>query len=330
MDVGFGSIRTIRAEATATGPEVTADLRLVDGRLQGTVTNASARRLQAAALVGGSAAARLGDLEPGATAEVDMAVAGQGLNWNPLSERIFGPMNWDGSPLDEEGQRTLVRRSVVDQISVDPFSGFPNALSPEGAMLVAWGTDPVVPVELEGQTVRRMANVMYQVPFPYTISGKAVFANDLIRTSVLDVGANFFTKDPTSLSLGAGEARVSYRPVPFDGTFDATRVLVAMTFGGELTMPGGQGRPLEARVRCEPGAEGCLVPQDGLPDVEVLDRRTGQWVQFEHMVQGVPYTLADPERWVDPASGEVQVTFVNERQDQVYFQFLVRLEGTVR
>ena len=39
LAVGFGAIRTIRAEASATGPEVAADLRLVDGRLQGTVTN---------------------------------------------------------------------------------------------------------------------------------------------------------------------------------------------------------------------------------------------------------------------------------------------------
>ena len=32
--------------------------------------------------------------------------------------------------------------------------------------------------------------------------------------------------------------------------------------------------------------------------------------------QGTPYELADAARWVDPASGELQVRFVNERQDQ--------------
>ena len=93
--------------------------------------------------------------------------------------------------------------------------------------------------------------------------------------------------------------------------------------------PAGRRRPLEEQARCEPGAEGCVLPQDGLPEIEVLDLRTGEWVQFEHMVQGVPYSLADPTRWIDPANGELQVRFVNERQDQVYFQFLVRLEGTV-
>jgi hypothetical protein len=330
LDVGFGSIRTIRAEASATGPVVTADLRVVDGRLQGTVTNGSDRVLEAAAIVVGSSAAKLGDLAPGASVKVDLAVATNALNWNSMSERIFGPMNWDGSALDEQGQRTLVRRSVIDQISVDPMTGFPNAISPEGAMLLAWGTEPIVPVELEGQSVRRMANVLYQVPFSYDVTGKAVFANDLIRASVLEVGANWFTKDPMSLSLGAGTARVSYRPIPFEGTFAPSKVTVAMTFGGDMAMPMGKPRALKETVRCDPAADGCFPPQDGLPELEALDLRTGQWIQFAHLAQGTAYELADPTRWIDPATGELQVRFVNERQDQVYFQLVVRMEGTVR
>jgi hypothetical protein len=330
LDVGFGSIRTIRAEASATAPEVTGDLRLVDGRLQGTITNGSSRTLEATALVVGSSASRLGDLAPGATAKVDMSVVTNSFDWNPLSERIFGPMNWDGSAIDEAGQRTLVRRSVIDQISVDPMTGFPNAISGDGAMLLAWGTDPVVPLDLDGQTVRRMANVLYEIPFPYAVSGKAVFASDLIRTAVLDVGANFFTKDPTALSLGTGTVRVSYRPVSFDGTFEAGRVLVLMSFGGDFSVPAGQAKALEEAVRCDPAVDDCFPPQDGLPDIEVLDRRTGSWVQFRHMAQGASYELADAARWVDPATGELQVKFVNERPDQVYFQFGVRLEGTIR
>jgi hypothetical protein len=247
-----------------------------------------------------------------------------------MSERIFGPMNWDGTTLDEAGQRTLVRRSVVDQISVDPFTGFPNAIPADSATLMAWGTDGVVPIELEGQSVRRMANILYEVPLPYTISGKTVFANELVRASVLEVGANFFTKEPTALALGAGTAQLAYRPVPFEGTLAPSRVVVAMTFGGDIGLPLGNPRTLEEKARCEPGTEGCVVPQDGLPDVEVLDIRTGEWVQFAHMLQNTSYELEDAGRWVDPASGEVQVKFVNERQEQVYFQFPVRIEGTVR
>jgi hypothetical protein len=330
LAVGFGSIRTLRADASATAPEIVADLRLADNRLQGTVTNRSDTTLEAAAIVVGGSAARLGDIGPGATVQVNLAISDNTFNGLPLSERIFGPQNWDGSALNEQQQRTLVRRSVIDQISYDPMTGFPNAIPSDSATLMAWGREPVVPVDIEGQQVRRMANVLTQVPLAYAISGKTTFANDLLRSSVVEVGANFFSKDPWALNLGPGTARVAYRPIPFEGTFTPTRVVVAMTFGGEMGVPGGNAKPLAEKVRCEPGTEGCVVPQDGLPDLEVLDVRSGLWVQFAHPLQNMPYELADAKRWVDPASGEVQVRFVNERQEQVSFQFPIRIEGTVQ
>jgi hypothetical protein len=73
-----------------------------------------------------------------------------------------------------------------------------------------------------------------------------------------------------------------------------------------------------------------VVPQDGLPDLEVLDVRTGAWVQFEHLTQSRAYLLPDAARWTDPASGELQVRFVNPRQDGVSFQFPVSVAGTIR
>ena len=103
-----------------------------------------------------------------------------------------------------------------------------------------------------------------------------------------------------------------------------------MTFGGDVGLPAVNPKTARGEGPLRAGHEGCVVPQDGLPDIEVLDLRTGTWVQFAHMLQNTPYELADASRWVDPASGEVQVRFVNERQDQVYFQFPVRIEGTIR
>jgi hypothetical protein len=329
LAVGFGSIRTIRADASATAPNVTADLRVVDGRLKGTVTNHSDQVLEAAALVVGSSAAPLKSLAPGATVQVDLPVAATTLNWNSLSDRILGVSNWDGSPLDETGQRTMVRRSVIDQISVDPMTGSPNAIGSDGATLLAWGTGDVVPMELEGQKVRHMANILYRISFPYSITGKAVFANDLVRASVLEVTSNFFSTDPSAISLGAGTARMSFTPVSFDGVLKPSKVVVGMTMGGDMSIPVGNPMALAETTRCEAGAEGCVLPQDGLPDVDVLDVKTGQWIQFKHMAQGTAYELKDATRWVDPASGAVQVRFVNQRTDQVYFQFPIRIEGTI-
>ena len=144
------------------------------------------------------------------------------------------------------------------------------------------------------------------------------------------MGANLFSKDPTALSLGPGTARISYRPVPFVGTF-AQQADVTMTMGGDVGLPAVNPKVLRGEAPLRAGHRRLVrLPQDGLPDIEVLDLRTGAWVQFAHMLPNTPYELADASRWVDPASGEVQVRFVNERQDQDYFQFPVRVEGAMQ
>jgi hypothetical protein len=283
-----------------------------------------------AAIVVGAAAEKLGDIGPGETVDVSLAVGVNPFNQMGLSDRILNPMNWDGMSMTEEDQRNLVRRSVVDQLSIDPMTGTTTGFAADTATLISWGTNQVVPLEVEGQKVRRMANVMYQVPFTYRVRGAATFRNDMLRSNVLDVAANFFSKDPWAINLGPGKATVSYRPLGFEGTLQPSSVKVAMTFGGDFTMPSGRTTALKEAARCEAGAEGCVLPMDGLPDIEVLDQRTGSWVQFEHMTQGKAYELADAARWVDPATGEVQVRFVNQRTDQVSFQFPVEITGTIR
>ncbi len=330
LAVGVGSLRTIRADASATGPKVTADLHVQDGRLQGTITNDSAQPLVKAAIVVGSSAKSLGDIAPGAKVDISMAVGSNQFNQMGLSDRILDPMNWDGMSMTEDQQRNLVRRSVVDQLSVDPMTGFTTGFGAENATLISWGTSGVVPLEVEGQKVRHMANVMYQVPLAYEVLGSTTFRNDLISSSVLDVAANFFSKDPWALNMGPGMATVSYRPIGMTGTLQPSAVKVAMTFGGDFSMPAGKSTMLEEAIRCEAGTEGCNVPMDGLPDLEILDRRSGTWVQFAHMSQGKAYELEDAARWVEPATGEVQVRFVNQRTDQVSFQFPIEITGTVR
>ena len=224
----------------------------------------------------------------------------------------------------------MVRRSVIDQISMDPMTGLPFSLGGDSAMLLAWGSDPVVPMEIEGERVRREANILYEVPLSLGVKGSTVFRNDLLRSSIVEANANGYGKDPWAINLGTGDLRIAYRPIAFEGTFDATSVTLALTFNGDPTMPAGAPVALAEAVRCDPGSAGCVVARDGLPELEVLDVRTGTWVQFEHLRQGVAYTLPDAARWVDPSGGELQVKFVNQGQDSIGFQFPVALEGAVR
>ena len=73
LAVGFGSLRTIRAETAVTVPLIETDLQLIDGRLKGTVKNASTVALLKPTVVLGGTVANLKDLAAGAVANVDVA-----------------------------------------------------------------------------------------------------------------------------------------------------------------------------------------------------------------------------------------------------------------
>ncbi len=330
LAVGYGSMRTIRAEGSATGPSIDADLHLQNGQLSGTITNHSDRTLLAPSLVLGSSVQNLSDLAPGASAKINLSVTGSAFQGMQLSDKVVGTLDWSGGTMNEATQRKYIRHSIIDQLTLDPMTGMGWSLPSSSAVLLAWGNDAIVPMTIADQQVRRIADTLYEVPFRFGITGKSVFAGDLLPATVTSVGSTSFSKDPFSLSMGTGTMTMSYRPVPFDGTLTPDSVTVAMTNGGDLSMPGGQ--PVEARIvtRCEPATAGCAAPVDGLPDFDVLDVRTGTWVQFAHIAAGQPYSLADASRWVNTSTGEVQVRFVNQSQNQIGFQFPVAIVGTVR
>ena len=338
LTIGFGSLRAVRAEVAAAVPLIESELRLEDGRIRGVVRNKSEVVLQKPAIVLGASAVVLDDIAPGGEASVDMALVANPFAQTSLSDRVVGNVlfNDQRGSFDSESQARLVRRSIIDQLTYDPFMGFQNQIQSDSPILLAWGTAPVVPFEVEGQTARRVANVLYHVPMPMTVQGKTVFRSDLIRSSVVEADAAFFNKDPWTTSFGQGSVRIAYRPIPFTGTFTPSRVVVGMNFGGDLGMVGNATLPLEPKAPCPDGADECEDPEeepqdffDGLPELELRDVRTGDWVAFPHLTQGRTYELADPARWVDPGTGELQARFVNDRAEGVGFGFGVQLEGDV-
>ena len=197
LSVGFGSLRTVRAEGSATGPVVEGDLRLEDGRILGTVTNRSDRTLLAPAVVLGSSAVQLQDLAPGDSAEVNLAVTGNLVNQTSLSDKVVGQVNWNGLAMSEEDQRRIVRRSVIDQISIDPMTGFPFSLAGDSAMLLAWGLGPG---RADGDRGRaRPSRGQHPVPgpaAPQPSGGTTTFRNDLLRSSVVEVERQLLLEGP--------------------------------------------------------------------------------------------------------------------------------------
>jgi hypothetical protein len=343
LAVGFGSLRTIRAESAATVPKIHAELSLVDGTITGTIRNDSTMTLEKPAVVLGSNVKVLRDIAPGATAEVSLKPVGQNQFGQSLSDRIFGQIFFGNAGITtENARRDQTRHQIVDQLTYDPQFGNFGRLSTQAPVLLAWGRDAILDVAVEGQATNRVSNVLYYVPLSMGIRGDVTFSGDLLTSAVTDSDAAIFTKDPTTLTFGQGTATVVYRPLPFEGRLSASHVRLGLSFGLDGIARDTGGLPIE------PIPDACQDPDkskhpaicpkplpddqfDMLPELELFDRSgAGVWHRLPHLSQGTTYDLADPARYVDPSTGAVLVRFVNERQDPVNVFLTLSIQGTVR
>jgi hypothetical protein len=343
LAVGFGSLRTIRAESQSVVPKVHAELALVDGILTGTVRNDSTGTLERPAIVLGGNVEVLKDLAPGEQVEVSLRITTINAFGQSLSDRIFGQVFFGttGSSTDA-ARRDQTRHLVIDQLTYDPQFGSFGRLSTQGPVLLSWGRDAVLDVAVEGQAANRVSNVLYYVPLSMSIRGDVTFAGDLLTSTMTESDAAFFNKDPSTMTFGQGSATVVYRPIAYEGRLTVSHVRLGLSFGqdGSVGTTGG--------VKIEPIPDACLDPKkpspdtkcpaprpadqfDGLPEVEIFDRTgAGVWHRLAHLTQGTTYDLADGAKYVDPSTGAVLVRFVNERQDPVSVYLTLSIEGTVR
>jgi hypothetical protein len=333
LAVGFGSLRTIRAETPVTVPLIETDFRLEDGRLKGTVRNLSDQRLERAAVVLGGTVARLADLEPGAEATVDVLVQNV-LFGQSLSDKVVGQIFFGNGAPNADTAALYIRHSMVDQLTYDPMFGSTGQLAHEGPVVLAWGTQELLHVEIENQEPRRLGNVLYYLPTRMAVSGTTTFRSDLIRSTVVDTDAAFFSKDPYSINFGRGSATIAYRPTSFEGTLAATELALALNFGGDtgLTVKPTEIEPLpELPPRCpNPPTDECAPAiLDGLPEVELLDVVNQEWKRLPHLTPGPRYAVKDPANYVDPTTGTVLIRYVNDRMEGVGFSVDISITGTV-
>jgi hypothetical protein len=332
LAVGTNSLRIVRAELPVQGPRMHASLTLENSILTGTFQNGSDRVLENVAVVLGSSSVVLGDVQPGATVNVRLPVRDNPFGAS-LADQIVGA-SFDNS--NEEGVRRSTRYSMVQQLTYDPM-GFNGSLPGDRAVILAFGRDQILDVRIGDIAPRRHGNTLYYVPVDIDIEGQVTFSSDLVRTTVVDSDAQFFERNEVFLSMGAGTATMSYRPIPFVGTFTVSGVRVSLGTGGNgMPVGGDEIEPLdEIPELCtdlnNKLPEGCKARRnDFLPEVDVFDIVTGEWARLPRMQDSRGYTLANPERYVDAATGQLLVRFLNDAPDsQVGFGFQVALEGVV-
>lgn len=335
MAVGYGSLRSVRAEAAVAAPTIESDLRLEGDVVTGTIKNTSDLPLDRPALVIGSNVQVFESLAPGASVTVRLQLVAQPFG-STLSDKVIGQGFIDGTGPNVDVQRQTVRRSMIDQLTFDPNFGMAFQLPVDGPVLLAWNDQPILDVQVEGHQPRVASTVLYHLPLPLAASGDVVFRNDLIRSTVVQVDAPFFGKDPFSMNFGQGTLTAAYRPIAFEGSLEPRRLVMTLGQGGEPMIGAGDQATEIAPIGPATPIEPCTktpcdtAPADFLPEVEVLDQATSVWMALPHFAVGTSVALKDPARYVAPDSGIVWVRFQNPRLDGVSFSFGLRLEGTVR
>ena len=350
FSIGYGSVRTIRADGTVTGPVVNADLRLAGSSVTGSVTNNSATALSGAALVVGNSVVEIGDLAPGASAPVSLLVSAGVQDGMSLSDHLLG-QTWNFGR-SEEDQRRYARHMILDQLTNNPNGGVmfqgglvgngqamavPVMAGPGGtplasgaATLIAWGTTPVIQIDVEGAQPKRIAVVLYEIPMRVAVSGQVQFGGDLLPGTVTAVTAMNVGRDSASIWMDTGAMTMSYRPLTFSGSLTPSAVTVAMKHPGDVGMPGGT--PITAPIggRCATATSADCSTVSTFPDVDVFDVRAGSWVELGGLSVGTAYALPDPGRWVDTTTGEVRVRFTNQSHDQIGWDFEIAIDGSVQ
>lgn len=336
LSVGTSSLRIVRAQLPVMGPRMKVSLTLADGILTGTFENASEETLEGVAVVLGGSVSRLGDVAAHTTKQVKLSIAANFFG-NGLADQVVG------SPFEnttEASVRQATRYQMVQQLTYDPTSGSNGGLPADQAVILAFGRDQILDLTVGSEEPRRNGNVLYYVPVPIEIHGKVTFSGDLLRGSVIDSDAQFFSKDRLFLSMGIGQATMSYRPIPFDGSFSVSEIRLSLGQGGGLGVIGG-GKPVEPLASPPVGCtdanntvpKGCQARRvDFLPEVEVFDRTgEGAWRRLPRLDAEASYTLSDPARYVDPTTGQVLVRFVNDNPESgAGFTFQLALVGTVQ
>jgi hypothetical protein len=253
----------------------------------------------------------------------------------PLSDKVVGPLFFgDSGQFTADMTDQYIRHTIIDQLTFDPNFGSSGSLSTDGAVVLAWGSGSLLPVEIAGQKPRATGNILYYLPADVAVSGKTTFRGDLLRSSTIDANAAFFSKDPFSINFGKGSVTLAYRPISFTGTFAPTELAMGMNFGGEMPIvaPAKTLEPLPSiPAPCaDPPTPECALGFDGLPEVELFDLVTGDWVRLPHLAGGARYAIAEPTRYIDPTSGSVVVRFVSDRSEGVGFSFDLSMTGNVR
>ena len=338
FNVGFGSLRAFRAQAPIDTPRVEADLRLSDGRIEGTLVNASAESLQDVAVVFGTSFQVLGDVAPGQSVAVSFAMNSGGFNefgGDTMAYRMFPDVPFG----DADNARSLAARRAIVQHLAGGWNEFTgertDSAFTDGPVILAWQSGPTLDIDM-GTGADEVGERVYFLATRAAVTGNVAFVGSSLTSTVLETDGIEVSKSGESYGMSRGTISAEYRAVGFDGVFQPSLLSIKLTFE-EASAPAKTGDALAPLAADEqPDSDNPLAanPRPGvaldLPRIQLFDLDAGAWVEFEPLESDMTLVIEHPERFVD-SSGAFRVRFVvRDTSAYAYFTFNARLEGTVR
>jgi hypothetical protein len=311
-------------------PTLEAELSYAEGILTGWIRNASDVPIDVPTVTWAGAAQVLPTLAPGERAEVHLDVASRSTVGTQLS-RLMLP----GGRATTD-QRVVVRRAVVDQITM--YGATVGSGLQSNPVVLGFSAGPTLSIDTGGDA-RHEGDALFLWPVTPVIAGQVVVPSALIAQTQLESQAMDASQDQTSWSLSQGWTVAELRPVvPLE---DLRPTALALSFSQDwprvLTGRGLEVQPLPADQQPpqdDPMRSDEPAPQRPandwqapMPAFQLLDRTTGQWVEFPVPTSGTEMRIPDPAHYVD-ATGAVRPRLIaRDPQMGTWFMIAARIEG---
>ena len=247
--------------------------------LIGTVTNIGSEPLDDVAYISQSTGEMIGPLEPGASA--DFEVARVNFNGSAASEQVYGFGGFDNQT--EAQRQALVRRQVID--SLVGYGGIApgvdlGPMHARGPYVIAWrDTDGPMPLSVDGlDAVRSAVAVEVLSVRPLAASGEVTISPAQMSVAVTEVEGN-------ASVIGTAVATVT------DGTATFTIGLPLEAAGMAVTELELLAGPDPAMAIGEQGGFGGFWREGTL--VELRDPETGEWIRIGDLSESSKIEIDD-------------------------------------
>jgi hypothetical protein len=275
-------MQTFMAELVTAEPlTIEADLELREGHLVGTVTNRTGRRLNDCVLVMGVKYARLGDIEPGQSEEVEVD-----LNLSRQDVRFFESMVWQifepQQPSGSFDRQAELRRMVLEGVFNPYQTGMFRAVTSPYATFFGWLDESPPDVAVEGCALTVQETTLLLAPLRVSFGqGQVSVPATMYSKRLVEASGESASCDPMAMSfyLGRGWVTVELRPpTGLSGVLVEEMKLIVSSEGGWQEAPG----------------------------TSLYDWQRDEWVLMDDVSMG-RNEVEDPGRFVERTTGAIRV-----------------------